>query len=330
MISRVCAPYGLACAIDFDWPSSPAAPSGRAAELHIALGELGRYAELGEDDYQLHALRPASDPAAPPTVRVDRARDGHYRVRYADGAEFVIDQVRSEIYGISRSDLTNEDLLVYLQGPIMGFALRLRGRTCLHASAVEVEGRAVVFMGEGGMGKSTTAAALALRGVPVLADDVVALRDDPELHVEPGLSRLLLWPESVAALLGDAEAMPRIVSTWDKRYLDLTGPGLRMASAAPLGAIFVLKERAPELQAPELAPLTGANALIELVANTYANDFLDRPLRANELLSVGRIAREVPMRSVRMPDDRASLGASCEALLEHARLLLRPRHLGAV
>ena len=158
----------------------------------------------------------------------------------------------------------------------------------------------------------------------MLADDVVALRDDPALHVEPGPSRLLLWPESVAALLGDREAMPRIVSTWDKRYLELRGPGLRMAeAAAPLGAIFVLKERGVGLDAPEFTPLEGASALLDLVANTYANDFLDRSLRARELDAVGRIARQVPMRAVRMPDDRGALFASCEALLEHARDLLR-------
>ena len=50
-------------------------------------------------------------------------------------------------------------------GPVFAFVLRLRGAVTFHASAVRI-GDAVAFLGPQGAGKSTTAAALALRGCP--------------------------------------------------------------------------------------------------------------------------------------------------------------------
>lgn len=254
-------------------------------------------------------------------MRIGRGDDGHFRVVYHDGAEFAIDVTASEIFGISRTALTRDDLLVYLQGPILGFVLRLRGVTCLHASAAIADGRAFGVVGRGGIGKSTSAAILARMGLPVLTDDVLALADHGDaFDVQPGLPRVLLWSESVRALFGDAEALPRIVGTWDKRYLDLTLPRYRFgARATPLGALYVLGERLASGASPRITSLRGAEAMAYLLANTYANDFLDDNLRARELEVLGRLASHVPIRLVRAPDDRAKAANVCDALLADFR-----------
>jgi hypothetical protein len=314
--------YGHGCAVDFDWPWCPPAPSGQAVDLRIALGSLGRFDDVAYAPYAPYRQRPAADPSQPPLVRVGRGHDGHFRVMYCDGAEFVIDATASEVFGLSRrAELTLDDLLVYLQGPILGFVLRLRGVTCLHASAAIAEGRAFGVVGGGGIGKSTSAAILARMGLAVLTDDVLALHDRATaFDVQPGLPRVLLWSESVRALFGDPDALPRIVNGWDKRYLDLTRPGYHFAGrAAPLGALYVLGERQPRQATPEITALRGAKAISYLIANTYANDLLDGQLRARELDVLGRLANQVPIRLVRAPDDRARAAEVCEAMLADFR-----------
>jgi hypothetical protein len=90
-----------------------------------------------------------------------------------------------------------------LAGRFMGYLLRQRGHLVLHASAVAVEGKAVLFMGESGAGKSTTAASFHFRGHPVLADDVAALsltESGVELHPAwPGLRLLDDSREAIGA-----------------------------------------------------------------------------------------------------------------------------------
>ena len=94
--------------------------------------------------------------------------------------------------------------------------------SCLHASAVAIEGRAVAIVGPSGAGKSSTAAAFARLGYPVLSDDIVALTGDGQrFHVQPAYPRVRLWPSAVTSLFGSRDALPRIVPDWEKRYLPL-------------------------------------------------------------------------------------------------------------
>jgi len=171
------------------------------------------------------------------------------------------------------------------------------------------------------MGKSTSAAAFARLGLPILTDDVLALGDrGTAFDVQPGLPRILLWPESVATLFGHPEALPRIVGTWEKRYLDLNGPGYRFRETpAMLGAVYVLGPRVSDGAEPEITELRGTEALTHLLTNTYANDFLDTPGRARELEVLGRLASHVPIRLLRAPDDRAAVTRVCDAVVTDFR-----------
>jgi hypothetical protein len=321
MQPRLFSTYGQICATNFDWSWCPRASGDLATDLQIQLGNLGPFGDRRAFEYELYGQRPAPGSAQPYVVRIERASDRHLRVTYADGAQFVIDGTASRIFGASTDALTLEDLIVYLQGPILGLTLRLRGVTCLHASAATDDGRAFAVIGSAGMGKSTTAAALAQMGVEVLTDDVLALSDRGEtFDVQPGLPRVLLWPESVRALFGDSEALPRLVGTWDKRYLDLNRPGFRFGQRpAPLAAIYVLGERLPAGSDPMLSELSGTSALMWMLANTYANDLLDARLRARELEVLGRLVSRVPIRLLRAPNDRGALSQVCRTILADFR-----------
>lgn len=246
-----------------------------------------------------------------------------YRLTYSDGMDFVVDRTGTCVWANWPERFSLEDAADYLLGPVLGFVLRLRGTLTLHASAIALEGGVVAVMGLPGAGKSTTAAAFAQRGYPILADDIVALVRKGRTHwVQPAFPRLNLWPESVEVLFGSKATLPPLAHGWDKCYLDLNQDGYRFQDCQmPLSAIYVLDSRTTDSRVPYLEPLGGHPSLLALVLNTYLRFLMDKPMRAAALGALGEVARRVPLRRVVPHSDPTRLSELCDLILEdHSRL----------
>lgn len=267
----------------------------------------------------------------PPALRVARLAGGAYfGLFYGDGARFAVDREGRELWADWPEGYSLEDAATYLVGPVLGFVLRLRGIVPLHASGVAVEEQAIAVVGMPGAGKSTTAAAFAHRGYAVLSDDVVPLHDARDhFLVAPGYPRVNLWPDSVRALFGSEDALPRITPTWGKHYLPLGQTGrLFQSKQLPLGVVYFLGERDPNLTAPRIEEVAAGEALMTLVANTYVNYLLDRGMRHREFDLLSRLVAGVPVRRVRPPDDPAGVLQMCDAIAQDARRLMHPSPAG--
>jgi hypothetical protein len=85
---------------------------------------------------------------------------------------------------------------------VSGLLRDLAGQLAVHASAVAIEERAVLFLGGDGAGKSTAAAEMcAHHGARLLADDAAALElSGPRVEVVPSEEDHWLTPQSRAAL----------------------------------------------------------------------------------------------------------------------------------
>lgn len=215
-------------------------------------------------------------------LQIDRTEHG-WAWRYPDDTRFFVSEAGTEIRLRWPEHYVLEDALTYLLGPILGFVLRLRGVRSLHASSVVIDGSAICFVGPRGAGKSTTAAAMATRGHPVLSEDVTALRGGDAL---PGLPLVKLWEDS-AALHGE---LPLITPNWSKRYLELDE---RFADRpAPVGVIYVL-ERGTR---PALGATRPAEALATLLNNVYVSYALSDTMRGEDLDFFGDLVDRVPVR----------------------------------
>jgi hypothetical protein len=275
-----------------------------------------------------------------PVLHIWQAVDRSYlRLAYADGTQFWIDQQRLNIWAAWPEKLSLENTFSYLLGPVLGLLLRLRGITCLHASAVAFDDWCAVFVGAEGAGKSTTAAAFAAQGQPVLSDDVVALelaspvsprsatpdiRHTSLFHVSPAYPHICLWPDSAQMVPGLPENLPPLAPDWDKRRLALGTDGILYASEPlPLAAIYVFAERRAA-SAPAIEPCLPKNALLSLVANTYANKVLSPELRAQEFSLLDRLVASVPARILTPHSDPARLAEMCSLIRQDLAFLPRP------
>ena len=249
-------------------------------------------------------------------------KDAGFRFEYRGGPCFWVDNAGWTIQAGWPETVTYEDMTTHLLGPILGFALRLRGIVCLHASAVAVGNRAVAFLSPGGYGKSTTAAAFAKSGYPVLSDDIVALaeREDGFL-VQPAYPRLRLWPSAVQNLFGSADALPRISPnhpTWDKRFLDLNNSKHKFQDFPLSLSTIYTADSDSKLDQPRIESLSASRGVLNMISNSYANHLLDGRTRSCEFDVLSRLVMTVPVRclSVRSREDLPPLPQFCKLLID--------------
>ncbi|HBQ97754.1 MULTISPECIES: hypothetical protein [unclassified Roseofilum] len=229
--------------------------------------------------------------------------------------------------GVTWTRSVLEEVTTLLVGSVLGCTLRLQGVLSLHACVVKMGQQAIAIAGETGAGKSTTAAALAKRGYPILADDIAAIGDrSSHFVVHPGYPRLRLWPESITALYGSEVGLNRVFDFMDKRFLDLSG-SVRdnegetqwqfYQEPLPLAAIYILGKRQPELAAPQIESIPSAMALMKLMEQRSVSHLkLEKDRQEREFTGFSRVAMKVPIRKVTRGDSLDALPQLCDAILE--------------
>ena len=214
------------------------------------------------------------------------------------------------------------DVTAVLIGCIIGTALRLQGKICLHSSVIKVDNCAIAIIGAKGAGKSTTAAAFAFQGYPILADDIAVLTDcGDSFLVQPGYPRLRLWKSAVNQLYGDEKELARVFSQTDKHFLELSQNKVSAwgfhNQPLPLAAIYVLGERQQSLEAPNIETIIPQMGVVELITHRYPQYLqLERDMFLRELSILGHLAEIVPMRYLHRGDNLAELEKICDVILE--------------
>lgn len=242
-------------------------------------------------------------------------------LRYADATEFHVTRDGREIRGTWAPLSTLPDTVTYLLGPVLGFAQRLMGVLCLHASAVIVDRRAVALCGPAHAGKSTTAGAFAAAGYAVLADDMTAIRErDGGATAMPAYDHLRVWDSSERILLGSSGALPRLTPTWDKRALHMREQGwIWHEDPASLGTVVLLAPREDGAAAPRVEPVTQSDAFVALAANSYANYLLDDRMRREEFGSIARMVQATKVLRAVPSSDSARISDLVRVIVDAVR-----------
>jgi hypothetical protein len=173
--------------------------------------------------------------------------------------------------------------------PVQALLRDLAGHLALHASAVVLDGRAVLFLGESGVGKSTAAAEMCLHhGAHLLADDTALLEmAGDRVDVLPSEGQHSLSEQSRVAL-GIAE--PGSIDSDTKLRL----PSPRIARAGvPLSAVFALRFSAGDL-ARAVRSLRGAEAATLLLSSVIRFDVEDAQARRRDLEQLAAVYGRVP------------------------------------
>lgn len=177
--------------------------------------------------------------ASGPTWQIE---DRRFLLRIPGIARFLLSN-GNEIQFELEPGADEADIPVFILGTVFGILLHQRGQIVLHASAVRVDGKAILFCGPSGAGKSTMAAALALCGLPLVTDDVCAITVINGIPMaQPDGRQLKLWTQAIEQLELSSSRGPRVRNRLEKFYVE---PGAAFSEALPLGAIYALREARP-------------------------------------------------------------------------------------
>jgi hypothetical protein len=243
---------------------------GMRVRSELPLPELFPASGSGEPDVIIR-LGAIDEPPSPGIVEVVEdgllfaiEEAGRYRV--VNGREIVIDPIPG---------IPDRNVRLYLLGSVFGALLHQRGLLPLHANAVQIDGKAVAFMGESGSGKSTLAAWFHDLGFPIIADDVCVVRFDGggRALALPGLPRLRLWQEALEATGRDAGDFGRSYvgdDRWNKFDVPIS-IDTAAASECVLGAVYVL-DRGDGFAVRQLHGVEAAEAMF---AHTYRGAYVN-------------------------------------------------------
>jgi hypothetical protein len=179
-----------------------------------------------------------------------------------------------------------DDVASFLLGGVRGALIHQRGELPLHAATLfPPQGcGAVAITGASGMGKSTLAAQLVLRGWSLLADDLTRISwAESTALAWPGGTGIKLTRNAIDRLGLDAAALTRVAPAVDKMRFEVS------PMAEPVSLAWVISlHRNP---APEIQMVAGSNALALLLEQTFRPHYIAAlGVAKQHLLMVSRVA----------------------------------------
>lgn len=187
----------------------------------------------------------------------------------------------------------------FLAGQVLPFAAVLAGIEAFHASAVVLDGTCIAIAAGSGVGKTSLALNLALRGLPLVSDDVLAVEatdgDGLVAHPAPGLANVDARDSKLAERIEESGVGRRLGETERDVRMEVR----RHDRPVRPGTLFFV-DRTATGDRPVIEPLSPVEPRL-LLAATF-NLALRSPERLSRQLEVcGRLAESCRVFKVSSP-----------------------------
>lgn len=241
----------------------------------------------------------------------------HFYLNICDVAAYWVNPQLNQIIIESANATINYTIIsTWLFGTVMAYLLQYHGYLVLHGSAVLINKQAVIFSGDSGAGKSTTAGALVKKGYPLLTDDVVVVKTlaDGTMVLIPGPPKLKLWADALILLEHDSNGLQPVVNKRDKYQFPTDNHEVKLY---PIGRFYELN---PNSVANGIScdELFGIDKLHILIKNTYRYNML-KPLNQLSIhfKSCSKLSAQINVFQIKLLRDSQSMAKIIELLENH-------------
>jgi len=194
-----------------------------------------------------------------------------------------------------------------LLGPVMAIALFRKGFLVLHGSSISIDGQGVMFLGDKGAGKSTTAAALLAAGYDLITDDVVAIDVDANppriLRAYPSVK--LTESASAQFAPSGATALRRPIEDFPKTRYRLAN--MTPAPSTPAAVAYIL-ERGADMVSLDLDPQVALSAILRFTYLVrFGEQLLNGAVAAHHFRQSAALSKKIAVRRLTVPDSLEKL-----------------------
>jgi hypothetical protein len=247
--------------------------------------------------------------------------ESRYLLEYDGLLQFSISRDGNSIeYSLNRDNLDQFFQWTVLHLVLL-FVLHLRSVPVYHAGGVSVDGKALLFFGHSGQGKSTLSASFGKAGYPVITDDVLVLEEDEQgFSALPSFPWVRLCRESIDAVFG-INALEFLSADGDGKLRVSPDSGLMpfAAGPSPVKGIYVLSNGDGLLssQIVEISLIPRAEAIGILLSRNSMLPVLGRDQVAYVLGFLNRLVTQIPVWHLRINPGLEQLPQVVEAIVKH-------------
>ena len=194
----------------------------------------------------------------------------------------------------------DDNVRLFTLGSAIAAILHQRSLLPIHASAVEINGEAVLFSADSGFGKSTTCLAFQKEGFNVVSDDVCVLSVDDKgaVYIYPGYPQVKLWKESLI-YFDEEETKHRRLRENEEKFGVRVRDTFLDKSKIPVKSIFFLDKK--EQDGVNVNELKGLDKLIYLQSNIFRPFFQQKNQVKQNFSKIGQVANSVDFYSIIRP-----------------------------
>lgn len=252
------------------------------------------------------------------SLRLARTEFG-YVLRFSGLADFMLDFAEQSIRIRALPSVDDNTLEHLLVDQVLPRFLAHEGELLVHASALTIDGRTALFLGESGWGKSTLAALLHRAGHQLHSDDCVQLqRQGNRYFALPTYPSLRLLADSLDETFPGAGGLAAVAGYSSKRRLPMVPPAL---ATPPIAALYLLDEPSDDFRSVVIDAMRPASACLELMRHSFKLEVADRVRTQLMFSACSEVARSVPAFSLDYPRDYRQSDELVRAITRHLAAL---------
>jgi hypothetical protein len=206
------------------------------------------------------------------------------------------------------SDVEQRAFEANLLNFVISASLTLQGEEALHATVLDIGGRAVGFLGQSGAGKSTLAAYLISRGADLITDDMLRVEFvDGAMLAHAGPYRLKLLDGPATSFLPDAVTDGHFNALSGKIMVRPRKEARQHRPPAPLAALFHIGSPDEEPATVSSRRLSGLELARTLMSSAMDTRYAKSSRMERQIRFAGRLADVLPVHMLRYPRTVAAL-----------------------